>query len=76
MAGTARRRIRPRLINQPMPEWATRLLETGEQPAPDSPDADQFFGWAFLNEVVVGLPPADELLWSGALDASKPRRRL
>jgi hypothetical protein len=70
---TKRKKLSPTRINQPMPAWAQRLLETGEEPARDSPDADQFFGYAFCQESVVGLPPADELLWS---DARKPAEKL
>jgi hypothetical protein len=69
---TKRRKIAPTRISV-MPNWAVRLLETGEEPARDSPDADQFFGYAFCNEVVVGLPPANELLWSK--NSSRRRRR-
>jgi hypothetical protein len=41
-----------------MPAWAARLL-AGEVPGPDSPDAAEFFGWAFCGDRVPGLPPAD-----------------
>jgi hypothetical protein len=69
---TKRRKIAPTRISV-MPAWAVRLLETGEEPARDSPDADQFFGWAFCQEAIVGLSPADQLLWS---DARKPAEKL
>jgi hypothetical protein len=42
----------------PMPDWAQRLVETGEHPEPDTPAGDEFFGWAFCQERVPGLPPA------------------
>jgi len=73
MPTNRRRRVRE-MVDRTVPAWAQRLLETGEEPARDSPEYDAFFGYAFCNEAVPGLPPADELLW-GARGAYKPRRR-
>jgi hypothetical protein len=58
MAGTKRRRIVPRRLGG-MPDWARVLIATGRRPAPDSPDGDAFFGWAFCGEAILGLPMAD-----------------
>jgi hypothetical protein len=52
------RRLRVRHEVRP-PEWALRLLETGEEPDRGSEDSNTYFGWRFLDEVVVGLPAAD-----------------
>ncbi len=51
------RRLRQRLDVQ-MPGWA-RLLLAGEVPKPGGPDEAGFFGWAFMNDAVPGLPAAD-----------------
>jgi hypothetical protein len=63
MPTNRRRRVRG-LVDRNVPEWAVRLLETGEQPAGDTDAGSECFGWMFLDEPVPGLPPSDELLWS------------
>ena len=56
--GTKRLRLAPRRINQPVPQWAQRLL-VGERPPQDTDAGGEFFGWMFLGDDVPGLPPAD-----------------
>jgi hypothetical protein len=54
---TKRRKIVPRRVNGPVPEWAARLLATGERPEWNTEDHDAFAGW-FLGDEVPGLPDA------------------
>jgi hypothetical protein len=42
-----------------MPLWAVRLVEDGIEPAEDEPGRDQWFGWRFCSERVLGLPDCD-----------------
>jgi hypothetical protein len=39
-----------------MPEWARAYVETGELPTYDTPEHDQWVGWAFFDESIPGLP--------------------
>jgi hypothetical protein len=55
---TNRRKIPPRRINVAVPQWARRLLETGEKPEEGTPDHVAYFGW-FIGDEVPGLPPSD-----------------
>jgi hypothetical protein len=77
MPTTRRRRVRE-MVNPPMPEWARRLLETGEEPEEGSPEGGEYFGWEFLDEPVPGLPPADSpegiKLWNGEHRAAMARQ--
>ena len=79
MAGTARRKIGPRLINQQTPAWAVRLLNENVAPREGEDGSDGWFGWLFCAGPVPGLPDADSdegrRLWSNALKpAEKPGR--
>jgi hypothetical protein len=51
------RRRRPR-HDVWMPDWARRLL-AGDVPGPSDPAEAEFFGWAFMADVMPGLPAAD-----------------
>ena len=59
MAGTARRKIGPRLINQQTPAWAVRLLNENVAPREGEDGFDEWFGWLFCSAPVAGLPDAD-----------------
>jgi hypothetical protein len=39
-----------------MPAWAERLLATGERPAEGAEGFDDYIGWLFFNDEIVGLP--------------------
>jgi hypothetical protein len=71
MAGTKRRKLSPRLINQPMPPWAQRLVNEGVAPREGEDGCDGWFGWLYCGDAVPGLPMADspegQRLWSDAL---------
>jgi hypothetical protein len=56
---TKRRKIAPARINEPVPDWARRLIETGEVPAQETDAGDAYFDWLFLGAAIPGLPPAD-----------------
>jgi hypothetical protein len=86
---TKRRRKLPRLINQPMPAWAARLVDEAIAPGPDDEEArDAFFGWMFCDERVPGLPQSDtpegnaiwlrasDAMWARTVDARKPAEKL
>jgi hypothetical protein len=51
---TKRRKILPKRINQPVPQWAQDLLE-GRMPPND---CDGFVDWYFFGDTVQGLPSA------------------
>jgi hypothetical protein len=56
MAGTKRRKLSPRLINQPMPPWAQRLVNEGVAPREGEDGCDGWFGWLYCGDAVPGLP--------------------
>jgi hypothetical protein len=61
---TKRRKIPPRRIGGAMPEWARRLVETGEEPPRDGGAVEsEYFGWLFLGEPIPGLPPHGSEEW-------------
>ena len=47
MAGTARRKIGPRLINQQTPAWAVRLIAEHVAPREGEAGFDAWFDWMF-----------------------------
>jgi hypothetical protein len=74
---TKRRKIGPRLINQPVPPWAVRLVNEGVRPREGEDGSHEWFGWLYCGDAVPGLPSADspegQRLWS---DALKPAENL
>jgi hypothetical protein len=68
---TKRRKLPPRLINQPVPQWAARLVNEGVAPREGEDGSGEWFGWLYCGDAVPGLPPSDspegERLWSDAL---------
>jgi hypothetical protein len=71
MAGTKRRKLAPRLINQLMPAWAVCLVNEGVAPRPGEDGCDGWFGWLYCGDAVPNLPSSDspegQRLWSDAL---------
>jgi hypothetical protein len=57
---TKRRKIPPRRINEPVPEWA-QLLLAGEQPDRRDPEVEVgLFAW-LIGDPVAGLPDHDTI---------------
>lgn len=68
---TNRQRRRRPVRHTEVPEWARKLLETGEKPPLDTAEHTAFVEWLFFDEPVPGLPhPKTEegaKLWRGKL---------
>jgi hypothetical protein len=75
MSGTKRRRIGPRRIGGRVEPWVVDLVERGIQPEPTDEGSDQFFGWYFCGDAVVGLPLADGPEGQKIVARMKPRKR-
>ena len=52
---TKRRKLAHTRINEPVPDWAQRLL-AGERPVAGTPGFDEYFDWLFCDGRVPGLP--------------------
>jgi hypothetical protein len=58
---TKRRKLPHVRINERVPDWARKFVETGEEPPDDGGrDRDQYVGWLFWDEHVPGLPDDGE----------------
>jgi hypothetical protein len=72
---TRRSKLPPRLINQPMPPWAVRLVNEGVAPREGEAGCNEWFGWLFCGDEVAGLPSSDspegQQLWSDALEPAE-----